>query len=400
MLKRFGVYIHIPYCIQRCTYCDFATYVQTEIKPPQDYIASVKKEIFNKKSLFQHRQSSGLDTLYFGGGTPSLIPAELIVELIYELAKFGYQTRPDTEITIEINPATLTEKKLDTYLKAGINRFSVGAQSFSDRLLKLVHREHNAKQTIETLELLRKYNLNFSFDLLFALPTQSIDELRHDIAVAIDLGSKHISPYCLTVPEGHPLSKNRPPDEDQLEMFNIIHTELHKNSFSRYEISNYSLSGYESKHNLLYWTDQEYWGLGLSAHSYSKMTPWGSRFWNLNSFDLYTKQIESQSVLVDLNDLSLPAQAQQIEILDPHQSLTDFCYTSLRLSSGLSVDKLVQKFGNTTLGLIKNVADPLLKRNLLKEVDKHYMLTDAGITISNQIFEKFTFLKTDLDQNL
>ena len=381
--NRFGVYIHIPYCIQRCTYCDFATYVQTEIQPPEYYIAMVKKEILAKKNLFQHHINSGLDTLYFGGGTPSLIPAELIVELITELAKFGYQTRPDTEITIEINPATLTEKKLETYLKAGINRFSVGAQSFSDRLLKMVHREHNAEQTIETLALLKKYNLNFSFDLLFALPSQTLAELRHDVDVAIELGSKHISPYCLTVPEGHPLSKNRPPDDDQLEMFEIIHSKLNKNSFRRYEISNYALPTYESKHNLLYWTDQEYWGLGLSAHSYIKTYPWGSRFWNMNSFELYAKHIEER----------------QVEILKKHQALTDFCYTSFRLSSGLSVDKLVHKFGSSTLDLIKQITEPLLKRNLLINVDRHYLLTDSGITISNQIFEKFTFLESDLISN-
>lgn len=384
----FGVYIHIPYCIQRCTYCDFATYVQTEIKPPEYYISLVKNEIFNKRNLFNHRSEQGLDTIYFGGGTPSLIPAELIVELISELAKFGYRTRPDTEITIEINPATVSEKKLETYLTAGINRFSVGAQSFSDRLLKMVHREHNAAQTIQTLELLKKYKLNFSFDVLFALPTQTVNELRHDVQIAVELGSKHISPYCLTVPEGHALSKNRPLDEEQLEMFNIIHTELNKNNFTRYEISNYAKAGFESKHNLLYWEDREYWGLGLSSHSYSKTTAWGSRFWNLNSFDLYSKQMESGNIFSSLSDCP----TAQIENLNKHQSLTDFCYTSLRLQKGLSVEKLVQKFGSQTLGSVSKIAAPLIEQELLTLADKHYVLTDAGIVISNQIFEKFTFL--------
>lgn len=395
--SRFGVYIHIPYCIQRCTYCDFATYVQTEIRPPEYYISLVKKEIFNNKDLFcyqpQHKQKGReLDTIYFGGGTPSLIPAELIVELISELAKCGYTTRPDSEITIEINPATVDERKLETYLQAGINRFSVGAQSFSDRLLKKVHREHNASQTIQTLELLRKYNLNFSFDLLFALPTQTVEELRHDIAVAVELGSKHVSPYCLTVPEGHPLSKNRPEDDEQIEMFNIIHRELTKKKYSRYEISNYALSGFESKHNRIYWTDQEYWGLGLSAHSYIKTPEWGTRFWNINSFDLYAKQMESE-------DFS-GGTSQQREKLEKHQSLTDFCYTALRLSQGLSVDKLIQKFGEEALSLIKNAAEPLLERKLLAESNNHYVLTEQGILISNQIYEKFTFFKNELKSDL
>ncbi len=393
MSECFGVYIHIPYCIQRCTYCDFATYVQSEIKSPEYYVSLVKKEIFNKRNLFAHRADLSLDTLYFGGGTPSLIPAEMIVELIFELAKFGYITRPDTEITIEINPATIDERKLEIYLKAGINRFSVGAQSFSDRLLKMVNREHNAAQTVQTLKLLRKYNLNFSFDVLFALPTQTLDELRHDVAVAVDLGSKHISPYCLTVPEGHPLSKNRPLEEDQIEMFNIIHSELTKKSFLRYEISNYALSGFESKHNLLYWTDQEYWGLGLSAHSYSKNSEWGSRFWNVNSFELYGKQIETEN---ELSGLSLYP-PQQLEHLNKYQSLTDFCYTSLRLGAGLSSEKLALKFGQKTLGLVEKIAAPMLQRKLLVECNGHYILTSDGIVVSNQIFEKFTFLKDDID---
>lgn len=392
MSGRFGVYIHIPYCLQRCTYCDFATYVHSEIPSPEVYVAAVKKEIFNKKNLFQHRQSKPLDTIYFGGGTPSLIPAHLIVELISELAKFGYTTGPDTEITIEINPATVDEKKLATYLDGGVNRFSVGAQSFSDRLLKMVNREHNAAQTIETLALLRKHNLNFSFDVLFALPTQTVDELKYDVRVATELGSRHISPYCLTVPEGHPLSKNRPLDEEQIEMFAIIHSELQSRNFQRYEISNYAQAGYESKHNLLYWTDEEFWGLGLSAHSYTKVRPWGSRFWNQNSFELYARQMQSEAEF-DSVDQYKP---QQIEHLAPHQALTDFCYTSLRLDSGLSVDKLGEKFGNKTLDLIAPIADPLVASGYLSKKNRHYSLTDAGVLVSNQLFEKFTFFSEDL----
>ena len=382
-MSSLGVYIHIPYCLQRCTYCDFATYVHTEIRPPQEYVALLKKEIHNKRNLFP---ATELKTIYFGGGTPSLIDAQLIVELIEELRLFGYTTGPQTEITLEINPATVDEKKLEIYLKAGVNRFSVGAQSFSDRLLKMVHREHNAQQTKDTLALLRKNNLNFSFDLLFALPTQTLDELKYDVEVAVELGSKHISPYCLTVPEGHPLSKNRPLEDEQVEMFEIIHNSLTARGQKRYEISNYALPGYESKHNLLYWTDEQYWGLGLSAHSYSKTSLWGSRFWNLNSMDLYANQIESGLVLPE----------NQVEILERHQALTDFCHTSLRLTEGLSVEKLVQKFGATTAPLIQVNSLPLVKHGLLRFENNQYTLTEKGLLISNQVFEKFTFLKNDL----
>lgn len=380
-----GVYIHIPYCLQRCTYCDFATYVHTEIPPPQDYIKLVTQEIQLRSKFFKPQT---LHSLYFGGGTPSLIPAEFIVELIQALSKLGYTTGPRTEVTLEINPATVDEKKLDVYLKNGVNRFSVGAQTFSDRLLKMVNREHNSKQTLETLELLNQRNLNFSFDLLFALPTQTLQELDYDLEVALQLGSKHISPYCLTVPEGHPLSKNRPLEEDQVEMFRRIHETLLAKGYLRYEISNYALPGFESRHNNLYWQDKNYWGLGLSAHSYNKNAGlWGQRFWNPNSYKVYQEQILS-------NLTALPS--SQMEHLEEHQSLTDFCHTSLRLTSGLSTKKLADKFSKKAVNIIDALALPLLQKNLLVNQNDSYILTDPGILISNQIFEKFTFTKDDL----
>lgn len=398
-----GVYFHIPYCLQRCTYCDFATYVHSEIKPPEHYVELVKKEISLRHNLYAQSKSTPLKTIYFGGGTPSLIPASLIVDLISELSKFGYQTGPDTEITIEINPATVDERKLEIYLKAGINRFSVGAQSFSDRLLKMVHREHNAQQTKDTLALLRKYDLNFSFDVLFALPTQTLAELKYDLDIAVELGSKHISPYCLTVPEGHPLSKNRPLEDDQVEMFNLIHSKLVENNFARYEISNYAKPGFESKHNLLYWTDDNYWGLGLSAHSYMKNTDaqdkkslsainWGSRFWNASNFDLYDKEITGAPAASTIENLA----AHQKELLEKHQSLTDFCHTSLRLNSGLNLKKLEDKFGSKAAVVVQNLALSMTPHNVVEAIKSGFRLTDSGVLVSNQIFEKFTFLKSDL----
>ncbi len=391
-----GVYFHIPYCLQRCTYCDFATYVHTEIKPPEFYVEVVKKEISLRHHLFEAFKNTPLKTIYFGGGTPSLIPAESIVNLIAELSKFGYQTGPNTEITIEINPATIDERKLEIYLSAGVNRFSVGAQTFSDRLLKMVHREHNSRQTKETLALLRKYKLNFSFDLLFALPSQTLAELQNDVDIAVDLGSKHISPYCLTVPEGHPLSKNRPVETEQVEMFDVIYRKLTDQNFSRYEISNYALPGFESEHNLLYWTDRNYWGLGLSAHSYMKDTltgsNWGSRFWNPNNFDIYTQEIESATSALKVTDLP----SSNTELLLKNQSLTDFCHTALRLSQGLSGADVQNKFGSHAKELVDKIAQPLIAHKVIVQAENAYKLTDNGILVSNQVFEKFTFLKNDL----
>lgn len=388
MNETLGIYIHIPYCLQRCTYCDFATYVYKEILPPEKYIELVKSEIKLRSGLFNptNKQIS-LSTIYFGGGTPSLIPAELIVNVISELAKHGFMTGPQTEITIEINPATVDERKLATYLSNGVNRFSVGAQTFSDKHLKAVHREHNADQTVQTLKLLQKHGLNFSFDLLFALPNQTIAELKYDVEKSVELGASHISPYCLTVPEGHPLSKNRPLDEEQIEMFDIIHRGLSDQGFRRYEISNYGKPGFESKHNLLYWTDENYWGLGLSAHSYQRHNPenpWGQRFWNANNINVYEKEILAQ--------IARPLE-HQVEHLKKNQSLTDFCHTSLRLENGLSLEKIESKFGSTELFEVLQIAEKLLQKNLLERQNQNLKLTQPGILVSNQVFEQFTFLE-------
>lgn len=388
----FGVYVHIPYCIQRCTYCDFATYEQNKILPPDQYVELLFKEIRQKHRYYKPQR---LDTIYFGGGTPSLIPAPLIVAIIKELGSYGYTTGPETEITIEINPATVSEDKLKMYLDHGVNRFSVGAQTFDDRLLKMVHREHSAKQTLETLDLLRAHNLNFSFDILFALPSQTVAGLKNDVKIAVEQGAKHISPYCLTVPDGHPLSKGRPLEEEQVEMFDIIADELTARGFQQYEISNFALPGFESRHNLLYWVDEPYWGLGLSAHSYSKSSPWGTRFWNINSIHEYQKQIlQFEGQQFDSVDSHLPA--AQYETLEMHQALTDFCHTSMRLMRGLSTERLQEKFPTPIAQKVEEILARLAQKTWVHYDNGHWSLTREGLVLSNKVFQELTFLAEDL----
>ncbi|WP_413576361.1 radical SAM family heme chaperone HemW [Bdellovibrio sp. HCB290] len=388
----FGVYVHIPYCIQRCTYCDFATYEQSKILPPDQYVQLLFEEIRQKHRYYQPQK---LDTLYFGGGTPSLIPAHLIVAVIKELGRYGYTTGPDTEITIEINPATVDKDKLKMYIDHGVNRFSVGAQTFDDRLLKMVHREHSAKQTLETLDLLRAHNLNFSFDILFALPSQTLDGLKNDVRIAVEQGAKHISPYCLTVPEGHPLSKGRALEEEQVDMFDFIADELTGRGFQQYEISNFSLPGYESRHNMLYWVDQPYWSLGLSSHSYSKESQWGTRYWNLNSIGEYKKQIlDFQGQEFTSPAAHLPG--AQVEQLEMHQALTDFCHTSMRLMRGLNERELQEKFPVAVYHQISSIMNKLIGNGWVQSQNNHWSLTRDGLVISNKVFQELTFLKEDV----
>ena len=383
-----SVYVHIPYCLQRCRYCDFTTFEQNEILPPERYIAQVLQEIRNRRAFWNETE---IATLYFGGGTPSLIAPDLIVAVCHELANVGFSFRPDAEITIEINPATLTPEKLDTYLRAGINRFSVGAQTFNDRLLTMCGRKHSAADTRTTLQLLS--GLNYSFDLLFALPGQTSDDLQRDLDEVLRLSPPHLSAYCLTVPEGHPMSKVRPPENEQVTMFEQIETQLASIGLAKYEISNFAKPGMESRHNSVYWRDENYWGLGLSSHSYSRRAgPQGMRFWNPKALTAYAHQVESQGVGFDA---ILPA--DQFEKLQAHEALTDYCHMFLRTMQGLPEGALRQRFSPQVASLVQPHLERLLKGRWIALDHGHWRLTSSGQLVSNKVFEELTFLAPDLE---
>jgi oxygen-independent coproporphyrinogen-3 oxidase len=395
----FGIYIHIPYCLQICPYCDFTKYRRDMIMPPEEYTKLLLEEIRQRAPFVP---KSEVNTVYFGGGTPSLFEPQLILSVLDELANVGFRPARDAEITIEIDPTTVDEAKLDAYLKMGINRFSVGAQTFNDRLLKTAGRKHVSSDTVALLTLLKSRGVNYSFDLLFALPTQTLDELRADVSRALEFNPSHLSAYCLTVPEGHKLSYHRAPDEEQTEMFALIERELASAGIYRYEISNYARPGAESRHNLLYWTDQAYWGLGLSSHSYfpqgfspeiETRTPWGARFWNVRALKDYGRQIEQGSANTSFL-ANLPE--EQIEILRAHQALTDYCHTSLRLTRGLDKNALRLKFGAPTASQVAGILDRLANDGFLDRTPNGWTLSDRGRLVANLIFEKLTFLENEV----
>lgn len=384
-----SIYVHIPYCLQRCRYCDFTTFEQSEILPAEQYTNWVLQEIRNRHSFWPERE---IRTLYFGGGTPSLLAPQLIVSIVDELANAGFRFSPDCEQTIEINPATIREDSLDLYQRAGFNRFSVGAQTFSDRLLQLCGRRHSARDTRQTLELLKGRGLNYSFDLLFALPSQSLAELEEDLNEVCQFDPPHLSAYCLTVPEGHPMSSGRPPENEQIEMFDRIESRLARKGILKYEISNFARPGLESRHNMAYWTDHSFWGIGLSAHSYdAEEAPMGMRFWNPKSLEIYGHQV---SMLGDNFPSILPA--EQYEKLQIHESLTDFCHMHLRTMQGLPEIALRKKFGDSVLAGLWPRLQALTKSGLLDLEDGCWSLTKRGCLISNLVFEKLTFLESDV----
>ncbi len=384
-----SVYVHIPYCLQRCRYCDFTTFEQSEIMRPELYVDWILQEIRQRHSLWSDTE---IRTVYFGGGTPSLLAPALIVSIYRELANVGFRLTPDCETTIEINPATLTESSLLGYVQAGFNRFSVGAQTFNDDLLKMCGRRHTAADTRETLRLLQKHQLNYSFDLLFALPGQTIKDLRADLLEVESFAPPHLSAYCLTVPESHPMALGRPPEDEQVAMFAEIEEHLGAINLHRYEISNFARPGFESRHNMSYWNDKSYWGIGLSSHSYlSTHSPYGLRFWNPKSLKDYGQQV---SLGGGSFDRLLPA--EQFEALALHESLTDYCHMFLRTKAGLAREALRNKYGQFIAALIDARLEKLARAELVEFKGDSVRLTNRGQLVSNTVFEDLTFLPDDV----
>ena len=209
MSSSLGLYIHIPFCIQRCHYCDFVTYSRNQIKANQNYVDHLILEVKKERNLFNQDQ---LKTIYFGGGTPSLLSGGQIHQIITEIKKTGFKFEDNIEITLEVNPKTLDRQKCSEIKSAGVNRISLGCQTFNDRHLKICHREHNSQETLKTIDLIKQHFKNYSLDLLFSLPGQSLSQLQQDLKVLEELSAPHISAYCLTLREGHPMNQGRCPE--------------------------------------------------------------------------------------------------------------------------------------------------------------------------------------------
>jgi oxygen-independent coproporphyrinogen-3 oxidase len=392
--------------LQLCPYCDFTKYEWGANKTlaPETYVDLVRREIRERAEGLRERDVS---TIYFGGGTPSLLEPSLILSLIDEVANAGFRLGgPEfsPEISIEIDPATVDEARLDQYLEGGVTRFSVGAQSFNDRLLKIAGRKHTSKDTVELLDLLKRRGVNYSFDLLFALPSQTLTELGDDVAKALDYGPSHLSAYNLTVPEGHKLDAGRAPEGEQIAMFDLIETKLGEAGLARYEISNFAKPGFESRHNSLYWSDQPYWGLGLSSHSFltkealpeedRARAPFGVRFWNRRAMKEYEKEIAQEKHPWSFVS-GLPE--TQKEVLKEHQAMTDFLHTSLRPLKGLEENALRLKFSSTSVARAIERLDEIATYGWAEKTNEGWRLTREGRLLANQAFEKLTFLQGELN---
>ncbi|HOL29816.1 MAG TPA: radical SAM family heme chaperone HemW [Paludibacteraceae bacterium] len=326
-----GIYIHIPFCIQRCSYCNFFSVVSINLV--NEVINAIIKELSIRKDYLKNEP---VQTIYFGGGTPSLLTIQQIEKLLNTVYT-NFPVEQNAEITFEANPDDLTKNYLFDLKEVGINRLSIGIQSFDDDKLKILNRRHNATQAHEAVREAQKAGFsNISIDLIYGLPFQSLDEWETDLDKAFSLSIQHLSAYGLTFEEKTLLSKQKekkiiePADEElMIKMYELLLEESSKKGFDAYEISNFSLPGFYSRHNSSYWNQTAYLGVGPSAHSYNGI----SRQWNVAAIQKYTEGILKNSSFYEQ------------EILSLEDRYNEYVLLGLRTKNGINIDALEQNFG-------------------------------------------------------
>ncbi len=379
-MEKLGIYIHIPFCKQKCKYCDFISFsCKEEIK--QQYMKALIKEIKNDKTK-QVNNKTNISSVYIGGGTPSFVDSKFIIQILDELKQkyiLDY-----AEITIEVNPGTVTKEKLIDYKNAGINRLSIGLQTTEDRLLKLIGRIHTFEEFLDTYKMAKEIGFdNINVDLMLAIPTQTEKELQQSLIKIINLEPKHISLYSLILEEGTELEKLVSKGElglldEKLErkMYWKAKKLLQKNGYNHYEISNFSQKGYESKHNIDCWNQEEYLGFGLAAHSYIN----GKRFSNIENLEQYIKNIEKDKIEENII---------LHETQDREQKAKEFMMLGLRKIEGVSISKFERKFEINPLFYFRFEIEKLVKEDLIEVDLDNIKLTKKGLDLANIVFEEF-----------
>ncbi|WP_099203171.1 radical SAM family heme chaperone HemW [Miniphocaeibacter massiliensis] len=373
-MKEIGLYIHIPFCKSKCLYCDFTT-MPYQDKRIDEYFKLLLTEIEMYKNKLE---DCIIDTIYIGGGTPSYVDSKYIVEVNNIICKY-FNISKDLEYTIEINPGTISYDKINDYKRIGINRTSIGVQSFNDDLLKSLGRSHNTNIVFNDLSMLRKAGFkNISFDLMMGLPNQTIDDIFYDIKNINILNPEHISWYSLIIEENtrfHKLCKedklSLPDEEKDREIYSVIISELEKFNLVQYEISNFSKKGYESKHNLKYWNVKEYLGIGIGASGYLE---W-HRYTNVNKYNEYKNLIHKGE-----KPLS------NIEKLNTKDKIFEKIIMNMRLTKGVNINELKETFGYDIIKLNKNILENYMKLGFIEIINGNILFTQSGFNISNKFF--------------
>ena len=387
-MKDIGIYVHIPFCKQKCYYCDFISYVGKE-KLVEKYINILIKEITDVAEGNKLDYESGMDdlfkvnTIYIGGGTPSFIDSKYIVNII-KIIKEKFKLDENVEITLEVNPGTVTKEKLELYKNCGINRLSIGLQSAQNSLLKEIGRIHTLKEFLETYKIAKKVKFdNINVDLMIGLPKQSIQDIKKSLELLIKLDPTHISVYSLIVEEGTIIEKKIEegslvlPEEDlERRMYWYVKDYLELHGYDQYEISNFSKKGHESKHNLNCWNQKEYIGFGIAAHSYIK----NIRFGNIENIEKYIENIEAEKLELNINIEEKQTKEEQEK---------EFMMLGFRKIQGVNIAEFKEKFTDNPLFLYNKKLNKLVEEGLI-EVDLNYIrLTNKGLDLANLVFEEF-----------
>lgn len=359
-----GIYIHIPFCRQACTYCNF--HFTTSLRYKDDMVTALAKEAEMEK---EYLQDETLNTIYFGGGTPSLLEISDFEFLISDLFKH-YSVATDAEITLEANPDDISFDKLKAWKNMGINRLSIGVQSFFEEELRWMNRAHNAQQAMNNLQLARKEFDNITMDLIYGSPLLTDEMWKQNVDRAIDLDIPHLSCYALTVEEKTHLHKSisaqKIPDVDnekQARQFLLLMQWMHEKGYEHYEVSNFAKPGFRSRHNSSYWKGENYLGLGPSAHSYNGM----ERRWNIANNNVYLKSLNKGMA------------KRETETLTQTQKLNEYIMISLRTREGIDLNKVEKDFGADERKRIEREIQKFITTDLAKINNSNLHLTDEGM---------------------
>ncbi len=377
-MEELGIYIHIPFCKQKCFYCDFCSFANKN-EMQGKYVETVINEIKN----ITHKEKYTVTTIYLGGGTPSILNPDYIKSILQEI-KSSFEILDDAEITIEINPGTVNEEKLKKYKEYGINRLSIGLQSANDKILKKIGRIHDYKQFEETFFYARKCGFkNINVDLMIGLPTQAVEDVKQTLEKIIQKNPEHISVYSLIIEEGTIIEKlinenklQLPDEETERIMYWTVVNELKENGYNQYEISNFSKKTYESKHNTNCWKQKQYIGLGTSAHSYLNK----KRYSNTNNIEEYIKNIQENNI-----SKNITIHEEQTE----ESTMNEYMLLGLRMIQGININEFKQKFKIDPTIKYKEILEKLQKENLIQITKTSIKLTKQGIDFGNIVWEEF-----------
>ncbi len=374
-----GLYLHIPFCKQRCRYCAF--YSTTLHSKRDEYTDALCRELHLRKAYIKGER---IETIYLGGGTPSLLNGEQIGKILTAI-RSNYTIAPDAEITIECNPDDLTPAYLAMLKANGFNRISMGVQSLDDTQLQRLGRRHTAQKAKEAFSAARTAGFsNISIDLMFALPSSTSSEWLHTLQCAIALQPEHISAYNLTYEEGTPLYRalqageiTEASEEENVQQFNTLIDELKNAGYRHYEISNFALPGYESRHNSSYWNNTPYLGCGAGAHSFDGT----SRGWNISDINKYIKGIENGTDVFE------------VEQLTNEERYNDTVLTRLRTADGLPVALVREMHGEPLYNYMMRAARKEIAADNLRETpDGRLVLTEKGIFVSDAVIRELIYV--------